>query len=303
MKNENGLYSKPRKATKNGTIKTGDHDIYFRYKKRGDNLTDVVVIHGGPASEMSSEHLRYFSPKKYNVVQIDHRGCGRSVNNNANLLHEVGIEYLVEDIELVRKELGLSKLSLFAMSWGATIALAYAATYPKNVANIMTQSPMVYDEYNRNWLLSETGAASQRPELTPLLEKISQPNFIKAITNDMCEQSIYNWLTWRSVFANKPMPDQLNLALKTRCILSVYYFHIDTFLQNNFDILIKQIPETIKVDILHSADDNLVAPETIDYLKNNLITANIHTVSGLPHSPVNNLQWNHAITELTDSLA
>ena len=44
---------------------------------------------------------------------------------------------LVEDIEKLRKHLRLDRVILFGGSWGTTLALAYAETYPQNVAGIV----------------------------------------------------------------------------------------------------------------------------------------------------------------------
>jgi proline iminopeptidase len=43
----------------------------------------------------------------------------------------------VEDVEKLRKHLGLDRVVLFGGSWGTTLALAYAETYPQNVAAIV----------------------------------------------------------------------------------------------------------------------------------------------------------------------
>ena len=43
----------------------------------------------------------------------------------------------MEDIEKLRKHLRLDRVILFGGSWGTTLALAYAETYPQNVGGIV----------------------------------------------------------------------------------------------------------------------------------------------------------------------
>jgi len=110
------------------------HEIFYQ---AGGNPKGkpVMYLHGGPGVGCSSQDFRYFNPQKYNVVLHDQRGSGRSKpygetreNTTANL---------VEDIEKLRKYLRLDRVLLFGGSWGTTLALAYAETYPQNVAGIV----------------------------------------------------------------------------------------------------------------------------------------------------------------------
>jgi proline iminopeptidase len=52
-------------------------------------------------------------------------------------IKENTIQHLVEDIEKLRTHLGLGKVLLFGGSWGSTLALAYAETYPQNVSGMV----------------------------------------------------------------------------------------------------------------------------------------------------------------------
>ncbi|MGD2295961.1 MAG: alpha/beta fold hydrolase, partial [Candidatus Aminicenantes bacterium] len=45
--------------------------------------------------------------------------------------------HLVKDVEKLRRHLGCEKIILFGGSWGSTLALAYAETYPENVSGIV----------------------------------------------------------------------------------------------------------------------------------------------------------------------
>ncbi len=47
--------------------------------------------------------------------------------------------HLVEDTEKVRKHLNIDKWVVFGGSWGSTLALAYAETYPDRVRQDLNQ--------------------------------------------------------------------------------------------------------------------------------------------------------------------
>mgnify|MGYP002526531671 FL=1 len=109
---------------------SGGHAIYIEQsgKEEGE---PVVIFHGGPGGGCSASMSRFFDPDRYHVILFDQRGCGRStpyasVENNTTW-------DLIEDIEAIRKDLGISKWTVFGGSWGATLSLLYAQAYPERV--------------------------------------------------------------------------------------------------------------------------------------------------------------------------
>jgi proline iminopeptidase len=110
------------------------HEIFYQ---TGGNPKGkpVMYLHGGPGGECSPNDFRFFNPLKFNVVLHDQRGSGKSKPYGE--IKENTTQYLVEDIEALRKHLQLDRVILFGGSWGTTLALAYAETYPQNVAGIV----------------------------------------------------------------------------------------------------------------------------------------------------------------------
>ena len=78
---------------------------------------------------------RFLNPKKFHNILHDQRGAGQSKPYAE--IKENTIQNLVEDIEKLRQNLGLGKVLLFGGSWGSTLALAYAETYPQNVSGMV----------------------------------------------------------------------------------------------------------------------------------------------------------------------
>ncbi len=110
------------------------HEIYYELCGEPDGRP-VFVLHGGPGASIIPYYRRFFNPEKFLIVLHDQRGCGRS--KPFAELRENTTRHLVEDIEKLRVELGLGKIILFGGSWGSTLALAFAETYPDNVAGIV----------------------------------------------------------------------------------------------------------------------------------------------------------------------
>lgn len=110
------------------------HEIYYELCGDPDG-TPVFVLHGGPGASIIPYYRRFFNPEKFLIVLHDQRGCGRS-KPFAELRGNT-TRHLVGDIEKLRVELGLERIILFGGSWGSTLALAYAETYPKSVAGIV----------------------------------------------------------------------------------------------------------------------------------------------------------------------
>ena len=109
----------------------GGHAIQFEQCGNPGGFP-AIFLHGGPGSHTQPLHRRYFDPQFYRIVLSDQRGCGRSVPLGCT--EENTTRHLVEDIEALRDRLGLERVMLFGGSWGATLALAYAAAHPQRVA-------------------------------------------------------------------------------------------------------------------------------------------------------------------------
>ena len=92
-------------------------------------------MHGGPGGGSGSFSRRFFDPKKYRIVLFDQRGCGKSKPHTC--LEDNTTWHLVEDIESIRDKLNIDKWLVFESSWGSTLALAYAQSYPDVVSELI----------------------------------------------------------------------------------------------------------------------------------------------------------------------
>ena len=85
----------------------------------------VVCLHGGPGLWDYLAPLAALLDDTFTVVRFDQRGCGRSTGHDGPFT----IEQAVDDLDQVRAALGFSRWAVAGHSWGAELALRYAARH------------------------------------------------------------------------------------------------------------------------------------------------------------------------------
>lgn len=118
-----------------GFLKVSDvHEIYYELCGNPDGRP-VFMLHGGPGGSSSPYMRRFCNPDTFLIVLHDQRGAGKSTPYAE--MRENTTQHLVADIEALRKHLGLDRILLFGGSWGSTLGLAYAETYPERVSGMV----------------------------------------------------------------------------------------------------------------------------------------------------------------------
>jgi proline iminopeptidase len=116
-----------------GYVDAGDVLIYYQSMGQGEPL---VILHGGPGAS-HDYFLPYLLPlmRHHRLVFIDERGSGKS----SALEDPAGytVERMVEDVEAVRRQLGLGKIDLLGHSYGGVLAQAYALKYQASLAHLV----------------------------------------------------------------------------------------------------------------------------------------------------------------------
>lgn len=96
----------------------------------------ALYLHGGPGSGLKAGYRRQFDPDRFFIVALDQRGCGRSrplVTDPSYELSTNTTQTMIGDIEALRIHLGVDTWLVNGVSWGTTLALAYAQTHPTRV--------------------------------------------------------------------------------------------------------------------------------------------------------------------------
>lgn len=139
------------------------HELY--YEESGNRHgKPVVFLHGGPGGGTDGKMRQFFDPRRYRIVLFDQRGCGKSTPH-ASLVDNT-TPHLVDDIEVLRRDLGIDRWQVFGGSWGSTLALAYAQAHPERVTELVLRGIFLLRRSELEWFYQNPeGAASVFPDL------------------------------------------------------------------------------------------------------------------------------------------
>lgn len=147
-----GLYP-PIEPHETGFLKVSDlHEIYYEISGNPHGVP-AVVCHGGPGGGSTPSMRRYFDPDRYRIIVFDQRGCGRSTPHAE--LRENTTWDLVEDMERLRRHLGVERWLVFGGSWGSTLALTYAETHPERVTHLVLRGIFTLRRSEILWFYQE----------------------------------------------------------------------------------------------------------------------------------------------------
>jgi proline iminopeptidase len=115
-------------------------DVTLRVREHGRGPV-LLVLAGGPGMNAAyMEPLVTELARDHRCVVPDQRGTGgsRLARIDATTLH---LAAYVADVEAVREKLGLPALALVGHSWGALLAMIYAARHPGRVERLVLIGP------------------------------------------------------------------------------------------------------------------------------------------------------------------
>jgi len=138
---------------------TGGHTLYYEVHGSMKN-PPLVLLHGGPGGGIQRGGIPLY--KHFCLITFDQRGCGKSTPFGSLVANTTWD--LVEDIEALRKHLGIPAWFVSGGSWGTTLGLIYAETYPQVVKGLLLRSVCLIDSMSNKWLYEQGGASEVYPE-------------------------------------------------------------------------------------------------------------------------------------------
>jgi proline iminopeptidase len=145
-----------------GLLLTGDgHEIYWEESGNPVGIP-ALYLHGGPGSTLGTGGYRTkFDPTRFRIIALDQRGCGRSTPHVTSPGYDLGqntTAHLVGDLELLREHLGVDRWLVNGVSWGSTLALAYAQAHPTRVAALVLMAVTTTSRAEVDWITETVGA-------------------------------------------------------------------------------------------------------------------------------------------------
>ncbi len=122
----------------------------------------ALYLHGGPGGTLGASGYRHrFDLDRTRVIGFDQRGCGRSTPHVSDPTVSLAMNdtaHLVADIEALRVHLGVTAWIVNGVSWGSTLALAYAQTHPERVLGIVLYAVTTTRRDEVDWITEGVGA-------------------------------------------------------------------------------------------------------------------------------------------------
>lgn len=220
------------------------HEIYV--EECGDPRgIPILFIHGGPGAGCEPYHRRFFDPAVYRIVLFDQRGAGRSTPHASLELNTTA--HLVSDMERLRARLGIDRWILFGGSWGSTLSLVYAETFPDRVLGMILRGVFLCRPWEIAWFYQE-GANRIFPDYweefiapIPVSErgKLLQSHYRRLMSDDADAQmaSARAWSVWEgrtsTLAPNQAVIDFFSSSHTALSLarIEAHYFAHDTFLE------------------------------------------------------------------------
>lgn len=147
-------------ANHSGVLSTNTlHRLYYEESGNPEGIP-VLCVHGGPGSASSPMHRRFFDPAIYRICQLDQRGCGLS--EPLGETRDNTTADLIADMEQLREHLQIESWLLFAGSWGATLAMLYAAEHTDACSGLILRGSFMATRSDLHWFFETAG--SLRPD-------------------------------------------------------------------------------------------------------------------------------------------
>ena len=305
----------PIEPFNSGMLQVSDlHNLYFEECGNKDGKP-VLFVHGGPGGGVNANQRRHFDPSVWRAVLFDQRGSGKSTPSAE--LRENTTWDLVEDMERLRKHLGIDKWVLFGGSWGSTLSLAYAETHPDRVKALVLRGIFTlrreeltfYYQNGSSFLFPEEFEKYQ--SVIPEVERHDMMSaYYRRLTGDNEEEKLKcatAWTRWEMAtsclytnpkkMANIEDPEFSLKFARIECHYFVNggFFHEDGQLIKNAKILREH---NIPGSIVQGRFDCVCPTKTAYDLHKNWPEANYIVVADSGHSATEPGTFHHLVEEL-----
>ncbi len=137
-------------------LPTGDGHTLFVAQYGQPDAPAAVVLHGGPGSGTQPSVLEWFDLARQRVVLFDQRGAGQSQPHGESINNDS--TKLVADIEMIRERLGIERWMVVGGSWGATLALLYAAQHARRIRAMVLRGSFLASQRELHWFFQSLRA-------------------------------------------------------------------------------------------------------------------------------------------------
>jgi proline iminopeptidase len=141
----------PIEPYRKGTLRLDQRHTMYWEESGNPRGVPALFLHGGPGAGATPVHRRFFDPQYWRIVVFDQRGAGRSTPLGE--IADNSPAHLLGDIERLRTALGIEKWLIFGGSWGSTLGLYYAETYPLRCIGLILRGIFLCRAEEIEWFL------------------------------------------------------------------------------------------------------------------------------------------------------
>lgn len=272
------------------------HQIYVEECGNPDGIP-VVVLHGGPGGGCSPSMRRFFHPQHFRVILFDQRGCGRSKPHAS--VEDNTTWHLIDDMEHIRRKMGIDQWIVFGGSWGAALALIYAQAHPENVRHLVLRGVFLMTQSELDWFYNG-GAAQFFPDhwakLLRVLPRTEQNDVINAFhrrlfgpDHDAEIRAARAWTEWESALATLAPKNTVGSVpasyARAFARIECHYFKNLGFLSDKQQIL-PNMPRIANIpgSIIHGRYDMICPPHSAFKLHQAWPASDLHLIADAGHS-------------------
>lgn len=278
------------------------HGQTMYYQVHGNRKGPVaLVLHGGPGAGLSPRSVRLFDLNRWCVILYDQRGCGKSLPFGVPSLTHNTTDDLLDDMERLRRALGVKKWYLTGGSWGSTLAILYAEKHPRRVTGLLLRALCLMDDTESAWLYERHGAAQIFPEeytrfLAPLTAAERQGTMLEILRayqrrltspdKNVALEAAAAWTGYEdAVIALVPKPVQFKGAGDISvAILENHYFINGGFLKPGQILRDAHRLKKIPIDVIHGRYDMICPYRSVTELSKILPHIRVKRVEDGGHS-------------------
>lgn len=279
-------------------LEVGDgHRLYFEQCGNPQGLP-VVVLHGGPGSGASERLRQLYDPALFHTILFDQRGAGRSRPHGERYANSSA--ELIADIERLRRHLGIGRWLVSGGSWGASLAIAYAASHPERCTGVLLRSLFLTGQGDLDWffqggrqhaptawqaLADAVPGAEQGDMLAALQRQLEQPDPTGQ------QRAAHAWYRYEQQLSTAvpgsaapgEAPDRAQLIRKYR--LQAHYFRQHCFLGESRLLALAGQLAALPVALVHGRQDWVCRPANAGLLQAVLPALRLTWIDDCGHEP------------------
>lgn len=278
-------------------LAVGDgHSVYFSEHGNPSGPASVV-LHGGPGSGCTPAMLDWFDLSTQRVILLDQRGAGKSLPRG-EVTHNTTAE-LTADLETLRKTLGIERWSVVGGSWGSTLGIVYAGTYPQSVNSLVLRGIFLASPREMKWFFQALAALVPQAWHNLTLgwtaqQKINVLQFLTSVFQNGTPREIENAAQRWYAYEEAVMQAMTGLAsagksnasndLTAKYRLQSHYLSQDCFLSERAIFRWARASLGVPTVIVHGTHDWICPPENVTRLRRFMPHATVQWVNKGTHT-------------------